>query len=350
MKYLILTLFSITASAQNLVEFKFSKPHGVFEFFKATSNIVNSNKLLLKVYNDSKLKNKENNKLIESNKEILKYLPTNFSFKSNTKRRASGRSLLDQFTIQSILSKDIEDFRSRTMGLVPVEIHKNFFERLSELEIIYEKLIWTENIAKMQLYQRGIEQFANKAKFDRLFKSSINFYKGNWPSNTPFIIGLHPIPISKGATLAQSLGSVESVGVLINANDFADRVGVIFHEICHSIYASQSEEFKLYLEGLFSKNKSIYAPFAYQYFNEAMATAIGNGLAYSQAAGNMDTGEWYENDYINKYSKALFEKVRIYFNSQRTIDRYLVDHSIKQFEKIFPKAHLDIENLLAEFT
>lgn len=349
MRLLILLLLSLNIFAQEIVQFKFSKSHGVFEFFKANTGIANSNTMLKDLYDKSSEKNKKNDELIEQSKVILDYLRVNYNFNSKVETRRSGQSLEKQFTIQSILADNLEEFKSRTTGLIPVQVHKDFFDKLKEVEVIYEKVIWNNSIAKIEIYKRNIQQMANKIQIDDMFKNAIKFYRGNWPNKTPFTIGLHPIPAIKGSTKAESLGAVESVSVLLDAKDFQDRIGVIFHEICHSIYSSQSEEFKLEIEKNFKKSESEYAPYAYHFFNEILATALGNGLAYSKAAGRVDRSQWYNNDYIDKMAKAIYEKTKVYVNSQKPIDYYFIDFTIKQFEQLFPKANKDYENLLNEF-
>ena len=48
-------------------------------------------------------------------------------------------------------------------------------------------------------------------------------------------------------------------------------------------------------------------------------------------------------------AKSIYEKAKLYLNSQKPIDFYFIEYTIKQFEQLFPKANKDYENLLNEF-
>lgn len=349
MKFFFLLLFSFSTFTQEIVEFKFSKPHGVYEFYKAITEVANSTSLLKSIFDKRKAEDLKIKLDLNGFEDINKALNTYYNFESKVKSRQNGRSLLDQFTIQSILANDLDEFNSRVTGLLPLEMHINFFKLLAEVEKVYEKIIWNDSTAKREIYLRNLITVANKIKIDELFKKARTFYNSTWPIQQKFIIGLHPIPAIQGSTQAQSLGAVESVSVLIDANDYNDRIGVIFHEICHSLYQSQVDDTKAEIEKLFLENKSKVSPFAYAYFNEAVATALGNGLAFKKATGALDKSSWYNNEYIEGYARSIYDKTSNYFDSLKSIDFYYIDHAIKQFETKFPKAHLEISNLFTEY-
>ncbi|RYF31747.1 MAG: hypothetical protein EOO38_31440 [Cytophagaceae bacterium] len=118
-------------------------------------------------------------------------------------------------------------------------------------------------------------------------------------------------------------------------------MGVILHEMCHVLYDEQPAEIQHEIQKWFDENPSSFAPAAYTFFDEAMATALGNGYAYKELKGQMDSTEWYNNPYINGFAKALYPVAEQYLNSGKPIDKAFIDAAIAIFEKTFPDSLTD---------
>ena len=157
---------------------------------------------------------------------------------------------------------------------------------------------------------------------------------------------MYPIPGKKGSTTATPHGNSLCIGVLTDETDYTGRNGVILHEMCHVLYDEQSKEFQKQLVSYFAENKSEYSKFANAYFDEALATALGNGWAYNNINGKIDEKEWYSDTYIEGFARGIYPLVENYLNESKQIDKVFIDKSIEIFGLKFPNANADYSILL----
>ena len=136
------------------------------------------------------------------------------------------------------------------------------------------------------------------------------------------------------------------VGVLTDEIRHIERIGVVLHEMCHVLYDEQTKEFQHEIEKWFDNNSSPYKQYAYNFFDEGLATALGNGWAFKNLSGSIDTSEWYDNEYINGFAKELYPLVEDYINNNQQIDKQFIDKSIELFAKKFPNSVSDYGILL----
>ena len=159
------------------------------------------------------------------------------------------------------------------------------------------------------------------------------------------MIALYPTPGKKGATHSQSFGEAESVGVIMSDHDYEGTFGVVFHELCHSLYQAQSIEFQNRLEKSFLSQNSKFAVHAYELLNEGLATALGNGWAFQAATGKLDEHRWYNDRFINDFSKAVFPWVEEYLKDGKTLDERFARLSTAALEKALPDSIYEFEGL-----
>jgi hypothetical protein len=350
---ILLSLYSVQVIAQHkLIDLKLSKMHGLYTFYEALTDKPHSVKLLKDIFTGSSVFNskKRNDieKLIKDLKEFSAFSDIQYKSNTLTGKRESRRSLDQVVKIQSAYATDLTDWKSRTIGLVSIDQHKMFFDLMKDLLKLYEPQIWIKSLPKLKEYKNQLEAVMRQARSSYLFNKIVKFYNGNWSLKTPFVVALSPIPAIKGNTTAESLGIVESVTVLIHSKKYKDKFGVIIHEMAHSIYQSQTDDFKLKLEKVFKDSRSPFASLTYQYLDETLATAIGNGYAYQAAAKKVDKGEWYNNNYINGFAKAIYPLVKKYLKNERQIDRAFINQAIELFEKRFPRALFEINGHFEE--
>ena len=127
---------------------------------------------------------------------------------------------------------------------------------------------------------------------------------------------------------------------------YMETIGVVLHEMCHVLYDEQPNEFQHTIEKWFAANKSPYRQYAYNFFDEALATALGNGWGYKNISGQADTAEWYRNEYINGFAKELYPLAADYINGHQQLDKPFVDSAIALFAKKFPNTVSDYGILL----
>ncbi len=281
------SLSSISFAAK-LVEYKISRMHGLIDFAYALTEEPHRAPGVREIYVRSSEGTLKVKTAIEDIRSLSGVLHSGFDFSSPVMSRQEGATVMDLTVVQSIWARDLEDLSQRVLGLMPLADHKKFFDALKVLEPVYGKLIWSSSSTELEKHKRKLDELAVKVNLDEMFKQAERFYRGQWPEKTPFLIGLYAVPFIKGfqnSTNSHSMGSVEEHGVMVGvkSKELPGSFGVIFHELCHSIYESQSNEFKKEFESYFKSSSSLYKNQAYMWINEALATALGNGWAYEKA-------------------------------------------------------------------
>ena len=81
-------------------------------------------------------------------------------------------------------------------------------------------------------------------------------------------------------------------------------------------------------------------------FNESTATACGNGYIFEQLTGAPDKHDWYDDVYINKQAKAIYDLTKKYIETGKTIDSVYVQNKTT-YEQIFTGSYAGFDNLLS---
>jgi hypothetical protein len=181
---------------------------------------------------------------------------------------------------------------------------------------------------------------------DVVFAKLNDFYGSTWLPEQQFTVAVYGIPGEKGNTTASPHANALTLGVLTGTAPGPGTLGVVAHEIGHVLYDEQKLSVQETLEKAFAESSSRYKEYAHSYFDEALATATGNGWAYEYLTGSRDAGSWYNDDYINRFGKVIYPMVKEYIGSSRTIDAAFVQKAIQLFEREFPDAIYNYQNLL----
>ncbi len=262
------------------------------------------------------------------------------------RRRYRSRSVMDLLWMQSVESSSLADFSVRSVGLLQTADHGLLFEVLAKAAPYYRRLVWDPQRANAERTERFLDAYSERVA--GLFAQVSSFYGTPWPENLPFVAGLCPMPFASGVSIAVPKGNTLVVGYLAeNPDEYRATLGVSVHEMCHSIYDEQPTTLQQQIDDWFTMSNSTYATHAYSFFNEGLATAIGNGWAYQQLNGRIDSAAWYADEFIDGYAHALYPIVVDYLKSRKTIDRAFVDAAISAFAKTFPDADRDFAVLVS---
>lgn len=336
-------LFSNLCFAQDVFQINISKPYCVFNFLETSVNKTQGTSSTLHEYIQKELAtNQEFQDILTEFKSIQTDYPILRSDYPSTRRQT--RSTRDLIIIALVNSKTIDEFRMKSIGLLPNTEQIKLVNTLTNAEKFYDKIIWEKSEKDLIRLKNELGKYSTQAS--DLFKKFRNFYHSNWSDDMPFIVSLYPIPGERGTTTATPHSNSLCVGVLTKETDYEQRMGVVLHEACHVLYDEQSIQFQYQLEEWFTKSNSRYSKFASAFFDEAMATAIGNGWATKILAGKLDTTEWYSNEYINGYAKGLFPLVEAYMQKNQSLDSVFVNKAITIFEQLFPHSISDYGILL----
>ncbi|RYZ69292.1 MAG: hypothetical protein EOP05_15065, partial [Proteobacteria bacterium] len=302
--------FAAVTGAPVQVEYRISRVHGLVQFALALADDANQAPGLKEIWVRSKFQSDEVKKAVADLKVVSRSLSGGLDFNSAVSSRPQGIGTDSLIVIQSLYARDLKDLALRTLGILPIDEERLFINALHVLEPVYNSLVWNVGSRDLHVAKRMLEKIAVRVKLEGLFGQAVRFYHGNWPREVPFVIGLHAIPALKdfkNSTTSTSFASVEVHGIQtgVKLNNVEDDFGVVFHELCHSIYGSQSTEFMMELEKWFLANKSPYARQAYAHLNEALATALGNSWAYEKARKEPPSESWYNEPTIDAYAKAI---------------------------------------------
>jgi hypothetical protein len=247
--------------------------------------------------------------------------------------------------ISSANATSIDDFAIRTIGFLPPSDHNSFINIMKQVEPYYEKLVW--NITKTEREEMEASLSPYRSKIGQLFKKVNVFLGSEWSETTPFKIMLYPIPLDQGGTTAIPMGNNLICSYLSGRmEDPIGLVGVAVHEMDHILYDAQPLALQRSIDEWFTTSTNTYAPLAYDFFDEGLATAVGNGWAYEEINGTIDTGEWYNFEYVNGFGKALFPMTKDFLNKGKKIDKAFIERAITLFAEAFPKATTDLDILM----
>ncbi|MFT3911376.1 MAG: hypothetical protein QM737_18280 [Ferruginibacter sp.] len=346
MKKIIITFCFLTSIqflfAQNIIQFKVSKPYCIFNFLETATNQQGTSSTLYE-FIVSKTKNDTGfQKLCLDFKNIQ----TNYNYKREEfpGNRRQNRSTKDLIIIALVNSNSLDDFKNKTIGILPNSEQQKLVGVLKQTEKYYGDLLWNNNEQKLNDQKKELEAYASRSS--EIFNTFQHFYNSSWTADIPFIVTLYPIPGKSGNSTATPHANSLCVGVLTDETRHVERIGVVLHEMCHVLYDEQTKDFQYEIENWFNSNKSPYKQFAYNFFDEGLATALGNGWAYKNISGSTDTTEWYNNKYINGFAKELYPLVEDYINKHKQIDKQFIDNAIELFARKFPNSISDYGILL----
>ncbi|MGN6292889.1 MAG: hypothetical protein ACTHMV_09120 [Chitinophagaceae bacterium] len=335
---IISLLISHFATAQSIVRFKISKPYAILSFIETASG-TQSHSPTLKALIDSKIDRNDTlfNRLVQDFRNInLNYNYKRDEFPGN---RRQYRSTYDLIVIAAVKSESLPQFRDNTIGILPNSAHQELLKSLTGIEIYYDSLIWLPSQQSLNKQIRNLRNY--EAKANELFRLFSKFYHSSWTNDIPFHVTLYPIPGKRGSTTATPHANSLCVGVLTEGKDLAATMGVVVHEMCHVLYDEQVSGFQHQLDSAFMTSTSPYKNVAYNFFDEALATALGNGWAYEKISGTPDTSAWYNNEYINGFARAVYPLVKQYLETNKSIDPFFVKQAIDIFANTYPRSLSD---------
>lgn len=147
----------------------------------------------------------------------------------------------------------------------------------------------------------------------------------------PIVIHLMSLPVEQA--LSTNGAVIENHAVLeVLKNESAEqRVGVMAHEIVHYLFATASDEFHRERVKGALRSADPRASAAFGLMNEALATALGNGVLEARLRGD-DFEAYFEKEKslygqwnVDAAAKAIFPLVEDYIDAERPMDREFVD-------------------------
>jgi len=268
-----------------------------------------------------------------------------------TSRLGGMGSTEPSYLAASADAQDLADLQRRTVGLLPNEV-------LASLDSVYrffmpafDTLAWQPHAAELGRLRADYAEFLTRSQLMQKFERLRTFYGSVWPDDLPFRVQLNPqLDVNQGfaglvfTNHATASGNLVLLDCHPISRTFVDGTSVVFHEMSHSLSVQQRRELQQRVEGWYLHHPSPNHRATYNLMEEALATVAGQWI-YAQQTGQTESGEWYHDDYINRYTKAIYPLMAGYVERGQTIDSLFVSQAISTFDQTFPQAATDYVNL-----
>jgi hypothetical protein len=344
--YLIVIFFSIFGYAQNIYNYKISKPYCVLNFMQTASGAQGTSFTYRDYINEKTVNDFKFKALVDDFSKLSLHFAINND--DSPVNRKQSTSTYDLIIVNAVNSYSFDELKSKCLGIIPFETNSKLYTILNDAEKIYDNIVWQEYRIKADQQLLELSRFKNYN--EQIFRKIKKFYDSAWSSDIPFEIAIYPIPGVNGYATATPHVNSLCVGVFTEEKDHVRRNGVVLHEMCHILFKEQRLAKQFEIDGYFKTNNTLYSKFAYSYLDEALATAIGNGWAYNQINKKIDEGEWYADKTINEFAKLIYPMVEEYMHLGMSIDKNFIDKSIKIFANNFSKAIQEYAILLNKTT
>lgn len=341
--FFLLLIVATAVRSQDMVSFTKSKPFAVLTFMRAAAREAHVSSTLT-AYIHAGISPSDSARFFNIVRNFRRIqLGASFTNPDYPVARQRPKSVEELVNIAAIQSGSSEIFLKRIVGILPNEEWQVLKQCMTDIEPFYNELMSPHDKA-LTSQLRSLQKYSKQT--NTIFNTLKRFYGSTWSTEIPFTVSLYAIPGSAGNTTASPYTNSLALAVLTEEVDHEMRMGVAIHEICHMLYKEQPLNKQWDFDSVFVKSRSRYARYAYSYFDEALATACGNGWAYKQLHGAVDTGEWYADKHINGFAKAIFPMVESYLTEGKEIDTSFAKKAIDVFAKTFPQAPYEFENLL----
>lgn len=341
---LVFLFFSIFSFGQKTTfNIKYSEQLAVFVFIQNLSD--NYPKNVFKTeFQNSKYNNKDYQSLISKFDSLNIDYSYEFSeFPYGSKIAMQTRDILKKNLIET---SNLNEFKLRSIGIVPNKILIDLTKIISAFTPIYNELIYYPNKIQFERQLIEITEYSKLNNIENYFETGLIFYNSTWENSIPFEIAFYPLPNSQSFT-AQAFYNNFISAIQTNLKDYKDLFSVMLHETYHIIYDEQSLETKTEIANWFKENKSKNSNYAYQLLNEVLATALGNGYVYEKLAGKVDANDWYYHPYIDLMAKKVYPLVKEYVIQKKPMDKNFIEKYIKIYDDNFPNWINELENIMA---
>ena len=331
-------LFSNITFSQN-IEIGTSKIHGLIWYTFSNLGLQNYSPALKEITEKSKYADQVK-QITSELKDVIKYLHLDFNFPNSINGYRDGVSVINLFEIQSGYATTVDDLFLRLKGLMPQAEFIKLKRAILKLQPIYENLVWNPNEKHLKKMIKEIRLLSKNWDVNKKLQMCKLFYNSEWDRSENFKISFFPLPKNSKTSNGRSQGGFESVGLIIGDKNYLNRFSVVFHEMMHSLYQTQSNEQKQKI--LNSFNLETYdddLPFrlgAHYYLNEVLATALGNGWFYESSSGKYNQKSWYVDDFIDPLAKGVYDLTKKYLQESKSLDDEYIKKYIALFKLNFP--------------
>ncbi|WP_051200221.1 hypothetical protein [Flavobacterium subsaxonicum] len=262
-------------------------------------------------------------------------------YPATLKAGVMSRDLLER---NLAVSKTIDEFRDRSMGILPNEQLSKLAAILECFLPVYQTLAYEPNRAALDVQKEHFLKFVDNNSFSDYFQTGLSFYGTQWDSIIPIELNLLLSP-GKGNLGARAFNNTAICEVPPDFKDHITFFVVAMHEINHIIYDNQGLEMKDNIQKWFDASGSPNSQYALLLMNEVLATALSSGYAMEQQTGKADEQEWYANKYISEMARAIYPVVKQYIQAGKPMDEAFIKAYVTTYDTQFPQWGKELAHL-----
>lgn len=238
---------------------------------------------------------------------------------------ANTLNVLEKVRIMAFTANTVADYQ-HTSGLLlsPSHVHAeavilgHFWPRF--------EMWFKQQEAGLNEFVTQAEALSNQVKLDELLSAMRIFYRSDLPTDLILPVHLIAHPQVQAPTSGLVFGQHSLIEVL-KGEQAARRLAVVVHEIAHFYHERAPLDHHLNTMNHFATAESQTGLVGYYLFNEALASAIGNGYLEQR----LNSPEYYDkylayplsfynNEGIDTASKAALDLVTSYITDNRAMD------------------------------
>ena len=326
---------------------------GLWRFIDSISCLGRASDIYGRIYEEHCSSDDIGRQIAKDLHKMFNALPCSFDLgkypgtKSPSQQYIEPRDLVYQF---AYASSNTVEFMQLIQGLLPLPRSKQVFLAIEHFSPIYKKLIVKHSRKGMKSL---IERLTSKTMSDvsaRLLDNIFTFFGTEIPV-TGLSVALVPLPRKfldsscPLATKAISLGPLQVIEV-VTPSKMLNFYDVVMHEITHYAY-ELSDSLNHAYKAIHDSDLPLFKVIAGMLFNEALATAIGNGYIRKHAR-LPEKDMWYADPLYDGCAKAIYPIVDRYLSSSLTIDANFGLESAKSIKKAFPELMSRVDVLFRE--
>jgi hypothetical protein len=179
--------------------------------------------------------------------------------------------------IAALLSSSVDDYKGHLGALLaPQDIEKRV-AAAAHFQPRFERWWKSEAADIAAQYRADVESLLGHGELGAIIARAARFYAAPLPRGTTIDLDLIVLPSSSKLTGAEQIGS-HSIVEVVPKEKPALRMGVVCHELFHFFYNSRTPEQQAALMAQFEASHDAHSAIAYFLLDEAVATALGNGV------------------------------------------------------------------------
>jgi len=285
---------------------------------------------------------KKLNQSIEYDEPDEVQLLTSANFPINANK---GINVLDQVRMMAFAANNLDNYKKMMRFWVPIN---QLNEELTVLNYFWPRFqAWfNQQQPELDKFVIDAETLVKEHDVDDLLTAMRTFYQSDLPEDLELPVYLVAHPKQKAGTNGLVYNENSLIEVL-KGEQAKSRLAVVIHEIAHFYHERASIENHLKHMQKFLSKESQTGKIGYYLFNEAIATAIGNGLFEQrmQSAENFKKYQdaplsFYNNQGIDMAAKSALNLVIKQINAKLPIDNSF----LTALDKIWGQSLHDIKD------